>query len=44
MNALGIHPAQMCLVVFFILVMPELLPAATYEQDFNSYPNVYKIK
>ena len=39
MNALGIPLAQMCLMVFFILLMPELVPAATYEQDFNSYPN-----
>lgn len=39
MNALGIPPAQMCLVVFCILLMPGLVPAATYEQDFNSYPN-----
>ena len=39
MNAPGIHLAQMLLLVFCILWISELAPAATYEQDFNSYPN-----
>ena len=39
MNAFGILPTQMRLMAFVVLLVPGLMPAASYDQDFDSYPD-----